>query len=346
MKRKIFNISIILLGFLMFNGVCFAQKTDTIVHINGNILTGDFKKMTYGVVTWKMDGMGTISLEEPKINTIISSKTFEIKLKDGKLHFGSFKASKEKRTVIIVMKNEKMTVDINDIVEVYPIKNSFFQRLSGKVSLGANYSKASNVATLAFSGNFGYIKEKSTYGITWDTNDTYQGDTLSSQNSQYTLAWQRALNKSWYSDVAAGVSKNTQLGTDLRWTLNLTGIKDIVYDDWNRLFVAAGVSLAREIPIGDGKITNDLAGIFQIKWKVYKLTSPKVWVDADLSYLPYFTDWGRNRVQVTVNPSVSIFSNNFTVGLSFYYNYDSKPSVDATSDNDYGLNLQLAYSYN
>jgi len=43
-----------------------AQKTDTIVHINGNVLTGDFKRMNYGIVTWKMDGMGTISLEEPK----------------------------------------------------------------------------------------------------------------------------------------------------------------------------------------------------------------------------------------------------------------------------------------
>ena len=59
---------------------CLAQKTDTIVHINGNILTGDFKKMNYGVVTWKMDGMGTIDLEEPKIQTIISSKMFEIKM--------------------------------------------------------------------------------------------------------------------------------------------------------------------------------------------------------------------------------------------------------------------------
>ena len=44
-----------------------AQKTDTIVHVNGNVLKGDFKKMEYGVVTWKMDGMGTISVEEPFI---------------------------------------------------------------------------------------------------------------------------------------------------------------------------------------------------------------------------------------------------------------------------------------
>ena len=68
----------------------YGQKTDTIIHINGNVLTGDLKKMNYGVVTWKMDGMGTISLEEPKIQSIISNKMFEIKMESGRIYFGSF----------------------------------------------------------------------------------------------------------------------------------------------------------------------------------------------------------------------------------------------------------------
>jgi len=55
---------------ISFQENSIAQKTDTIIHINGDVLTGDLKKMAYGVVTWKMDGMGTISLEEVKINTI------------------------------------------------------------------------------------------------------------------------------------------------------------------------------------------------------------------------------------------------------------------------------------
>ena len=105
---------------------CLAQKTDTIVHINGNILTGDFKSLNYGVVTWKMDGMGTISLEEPKIKHIISKKIFEIKLESGRIYFGQFEASEKPRTVDIILVNEIVTVDIDDIVEVYPIKNSFW----------------------------------------------------------------------------------------------------------------------------------------------------------------------------------------------------------------------------
>ncbi len=324
---------------------CQAQKTDTIVHVNGNILTGDFKRMNYGVVTWKMDGMGTISLEEPKIQTIISSKIFEIKMESGRIYFGSFEASEEPRKVNLILLNENVEVEINDIVEVYPIKNSFLTRLSGNFSLGANYSKGSNVATLVFSGNIDYRKRNSGYSLVWDTNDTYQGDTLSASKSDISLAWQRTLNKGWSVDFAVGASSNLQLGTDLRWNLTAAGIKDLAYNEWNRLYVAAGINASKEIPVGDGETTDDLAGLFQLKWKVYKLTGAKVWIDADISYLPYLTT-NRSRLTLNLNPKVSIFSNNFKVGFNFYYTYDSQPQNADASNDDYGLNLQFTYSLN
>ncbi len=329
---------------MMLSHQCLAQKTDTIIHINGNILTGDLKKMNYGVVTWKMDGMGTISLEEPIINTIISSKIFEIKMDNGRIYFGSFEANDEKRKVNLILINEDIIVDIDDIVEIYPIRNSFFSRLSGNFSLGANYSKGSNVATLAFSGNLDYRKRKSSFGLTWDTNDTYQGDTLSSSKFDITLDWERSLKNNWYSDLSIGVSKNLQLGTERRWNINLSGVKDLAYNEWNRLYVAAGLNVSKEIPVGDGETTDDIAGLFQLKWKVYKLKGGKVWVDADINYLPYLTGDSRNRFNLNLSPQVSIFSNDFKIGLNFYYTYDSRPqNVDASND-DYGLNLQFTYS--
>lgn len=345
MKRSItYTVFIVALAFVT-SLQSYGQKTDTIIHINGNILTGDLKKMNYGVVTWKMEGMGTISLEEPKIQTIISNKMFEIKMENGKIYFGSFEASEEERMVNLILVNENIKVRLEDVVEVYPIRNSFWRRLTGNFSAGANYSKGSNVATIQFSGNLNFRKRKSSYVLTWDTNDTFQGDTLSASKSDLELAWERSLNKSWYTDISIGISKNLQLGTKRRLNLNLSGIKDLNYNEWNRLYAAVGVNISQEIPVGDGEITNDLAGLFTLKWKVYKLTSPKVWLDADISYLPYITD-SRNRISINLNPSVTLFNDNFKVGISTYFTFDSQPqNIDASND-DYGLNLQFTYSLN
>jgi len=219
-------------------------------------------------------------------------------------------------------------------------------RTSGNLSLGANYSKGSDVATVSFSGNFSYRKKSQYLDLSWDSNNTYQKDSLSARKNDIELTWQRLLNKGWSSNVMIAASQNLQLGTKLRVSLNLAAVKDLTYNNWNRLYVGAGLNLSQETSF-DNTIseTNDVAGLFQVKWKVYKLTSPKVWVDADLSFLPYLTDPGRNRLSINVNPQVKVFSNNFKIGLQTYYSYDSKPTTEDASNDDYGMSLQLTYSY-
>ena len=322
-----------------------AQKTDTIVHINGNVLTGDFKKMIYGVVSWKMDGMGTISMEEVKVNTIISKKQFEIKMKNDFVYFGSFDSSTIDRKVNILVENERNLVNIDDIVAVYPIKRNTWMRMTGNFSLGANYSKGSDIGTAVFSGNLDYRKRKSYFNLVWDDNVTYQGDTLSSTKADVSLAWQRLFKNGWSSQVSIGASQNSELGTKLRLDLNLIGIKDIIYSSWSRLYSGAGLSVTRETPYDDSGQSSDLVGIIQLVWKVYKYRTPKIWVDSNINFLPYITDGGRYRAIFNLNPKISIFSDDFKVGFKFYYNYDSQPPSDSSSKSDYGVNLELTYSF-
>jgi hypothetical protein len=322
------------------------QKTDTIIHINGNVMTGELKKLVYGVATWKMDGMGTINLEEVKINTIRSNKQFEIKMRDGLIYFGSIDTSNVNRKLNIIRANGPKLVNVDDIVEIYPLRGNFWMRTSAKISAGFNYSKGSKVATINVSGYLNYRKRRTFFELNFDDNNTYQGDTLSSSKSDVSFAWQRMLKQSWSTEVSLGVSSNTELGTKLRIDLNMLGIKDLSYNSWNRLYAGAGLNLTRETPYDDSPESEDLAGLFQVVWKVYKYTVPKVWVDTDISFLPYITDAGRFRASFNLNPQVSLFSDDFKVGLRLYYSYDSKPPKEAPSKKDYGINVELSYSFN
>lgn len=85
---------------------------------------------------------------------------------------------------------------------------------------------------------------------------------------------------------ATQAEKNTELGYKLKLDFDVIGIKDIAYNDWNRFYAAAGFAVTRETPYDDSPITENLTGVIQVVWKVLKYTSPKVWVDADVSFLP------------------------------------------------------------
>jgi len=140
--KKIYIVHLVILVSTLGANKLLGQKIDTVYHINGNVLPGDLKKMAYGVATWKMDGMGTINLEEVKIKTIQSNKLFEVKMKNSSIYFGSFDTSNIDRRVYVVLTNGKKLIGIEDIVEVYPLKRSFWMRTSGNFSLGGNYSKS------------------------------------------------------------------------------------------------------------------------------------------------------------------------------------------------------------
>ncbi|RLD40924.1 MAG: hypothetical protein DRI89_10850 [Bacteroidetes bacterium] len=341
-----FRSSFFLFVFVLIAFAASAQKIDTIYHINGNVLTGDFKKLVYGVVTWKMDGMGTISLETPKISSIKSRKQFEIKLKNGMMYFGSLDSSIYKRKVNIVFENGRELVNIDEIVEIYPIRRNFWLRSSGAFSLGVNYTKGSDLGTLSFSGNLDYRKKNSYFFINWDDYNTYQADTLSSTKADVSTGWERLIHKKWSFGASVGFHQNTELGTKLRTVIAAVAIYDIAYNNWNRFYAAAGLSLQQEKPLDDAaSITNDLAGIVTVAWKVYKYTNPKIWVDADISWIPYFTNTPRHRANVNVSPKIGLVGNDLKLGIKFYYSYDSKPTTEAAANDDWGATLEVTYSF-
>ncbi len=324
-----------------------AQKTDTIVHKNGNILKGDFKKMEYGIVTWKMDGMGTINLEEPFVATIISQKQFEIIMKSGILYYSSFEASDSEGEVIITANGKKVSILIDNIVEIHPIKGNFWQKFSGNLSLGGNFSKSSNLTTIALSGNLNFRNKKTSFSTDWFLNLSYQNDSLITNNSEINISWQHLLKNKWSSLVGLGRSQNLQLGIKERYNLNLGAIKDVANNTWSRLYVAGALTGINEKSFDTSSpAQQDIAGVIRLAYDIFKYTNPKISLTSNVTYIPYFTGDSRYRANFNLNPSISIINNNFKVGFTFYYNYDSRPPASSLSNEDYGINLQLTYSIN
>lgn len=135
------------------------------------------------------------------------------------------------------------------------------------------------------------------------------------------------------------------MGSQLRVSLTAMGTKDISYNSWNRLYVGVGLEAVDESVYGDFDNRKDLAGVFSLVWKVYKFSNPKVWVDADVSYVPYFQIREGIRTSFNLSPNVSLFKDDFKVGFSLYYIYDNKSVSESSGNSDYGINLNFTYSF-
>ncbi len=67
---------------ILLGGPLFSQKDDTVRLDNGDRITGEIKKVEYGIMNLKTSDMGTLYIEWTKIESIKSKKFFEIYLND------------------------------------------------------------------------------------------------------------------------------------------------------------------------------------------------------------------------------------------------------------------------
>jgi len=340
--RYIIILNIILL--CLTNNVLYAQKTDTIVHTNGNVLLGEIKKMDNGIITFKMDGMGTIKFQVDKVNTFSSDKNFQIVMRHGLQYYGRIDTSGINRKVKLILLNGEELLSVGEIVEMYPIKKNFWLRLSGVFSLGFNLSKGSGIANLTSSGKLSHRNRKSFAEINWSDNTTFQNDTLSSNKTDGSLTFQRLLKKQWYLGFNMEGSSNSELGYDFRLLGGVSIINYLVQDYHNNFYVSVGTNGNREWTDSDTDPTNSLEGLLGFNYHYFKYTDPEINITTYLNTYPSFTTSGKWRVNYYIDAKVEIISN-FQIGINFYYSFDNKPvNVDA-SKTDYGITTTLSYSF-
>ncbi len=322
----------------------FAQKTDTIIHVNGNVLLGEIKKLDNGIVSFKMDGMGTIKFQLDKVNTFSSKKYFQIVMRHGIQYYGKFDTSNVSRKVKITLLNGFELLDVDNIVEMYPIKKNFWLRTSGVFSLGFNFNKGSNIASLTSSGKLNYRNRKNFSEITWSDNTTIQSDTLTSNKTDLSLNIQHLLKRKWYIGFNVEGSSNSELGYDLRILAGASIINYLVQNYHNRMYVSIGTSGNREWAHGEDNSSDNLEGLIGLNYHFFKYTDPEINITTVVNSYPNFTTTGRWRVNYYLDAKVEVI-NNFQIGVNFYYNYDNKPVSTHASLTDYGITTTFSYSF-
>lgn len=332
------------MSFSISSVIVLAQKNDTIVHINGNILLGEIKKLDNGIISFKMDGMGTIKFQLDKVETFSSKKHFQVIMGQGKQYYGSFDTCGISRNVYVNLLNGKDKLAIEDIIELYPIKKNFWLRTSGVFSLGFNFSKGSNIASLTSSGKLSYRNRTTYSSVTWSENTTVQSDTISSNKTDLALNVQQLLKRSWYLGFTGEASSNSELGYDLRVLTGLSVINYLLQNYHNRFYVSLGTSGNREWSVGKAEPTDNLEGLLGLNYHFFKYTDPEINISSYVNTYPNFTTAGRWRVNYYLDLKVEVI-NNFNVGVNFYYDYDNKPISLEASKSDYGITTTFSYSF-
>lgn len=320
------------------------EKSDVVWLVNGDRITGEIKRLEHGVLRLSTDSLGTVNIEWDDINTVESDYEFQFERTDGKRVTGGFTAAPEPQQLIVKIEDGTVTFAQEDIVRISQIEETFWERVNGSMTFGYSFTKASDVAQ----GNLGFgashRSEVRSFSIDGSTIITSDQDSDKTQRSTLRLNMTRFRANRWFNSYLLGFEKNDELGLSLRTSLGAGIGRYLKQTNKSELAVLGGLIGTSEELKGDAARQENLEGLLGVDYSRYVLDSPEMSMSASLFAFPSITESGRTRAQLDINLRWELIEDLFW-DLTYYSTYDSDPSSDTETNNDYGVVTSIGYSF-
>ncbi|MDH3511304.1 MAG: DUF481 domain-containing protein [Gammaproteobacteria bacterium] len=333
---------IVLLGY---SNLAAAQKTDLIYLTNGDRITGEIKSLDRGQLLVKTNSLGTLYVEWTAIDHVVSDKTMQLELVNGRRIESSLDDGESGRTLTAVTGESKQEIPIQQVVRIDQLRidRTFWQRLEGKVGAGLSYTKGSEVGQLYFLGNTRYRKVRSEYVLDWNSILTERPGS-NSQRGNIDLVYRRFRENRWFWMALGGLDKNEELGIDLRTTGGGGVGRFLKKTNDLQISLTGGVVATAENTIVGAENATNLDGLIAADLSFFRFTTPKTNIRTSLRVWPSITDSGRVRANWDATVAQEVFTSDFSLDLTVYATYDSSPPIGAAGE-DYGIVTSLNYTY-
>lgn len=341
-RESVYIVLLFFTGYFHLIGIS-AQKTDVVIMNNGDRITGEVKKLEYGLLTFKTDDAGTLTIKWDKIASLTGKDTFEVETEEGRVFFGSILESSIPDTLTIATDKFRFEVEKASVVSIIPIKNRFLKRLDGSAGIGFSYTKATTLAQLNLSTTIQYRTHKVGTSFSYDGSFSTQNDADPSRRQELTYVFHNYLPGRWFYGALTGFEQNSELGLDLRINLGLGGGRNLIQNNRNVIQAMLGVQGISEWLKGESSSNMDIEGIVNVNYSLFKYDSPKSSITITATMFPGITDWGRLRSNTNIKISQEVISD-FTIGLTFYSSFDNRPP-EGSAKNDWGVTTNIGYTF-
>jgi hypothetical protein len=311
---------------------------------NGDRISGEIKSYEEGRLLLSAPE-GDINIKWNKIQSIQSSKVFEIETTTGDHFLGTLAPSEPPgRLLLVVEGGPPRAFDFFDVVRITPIFQTFFRRIDGSFDLGANYTHASDLLQFNVSSDLVYKKPK--FAVLTDLSLFYsrQDGETTSQRGTLKFTYLALRPHRWVYGSLVGFENNRDLGLQLRSTVGLFVGRFLVLKNQTNVILTAGL-LGNHESGTSGEVANNLEGAVDARYSTFTYDYPKIWFDAYLRLIPGITDAPRFRVDADVKLKREIVVKDLYLAVSIFYNYDSVPPSTHAVKSDWGPVISIGWTF-
>jgi putative salt-induced outer membrane protein YdiY len=324
-----------------------APKTDVVVLINGDKITGEIKSLQYNQLKLSTEHMGTIYIEWDKIASLSTSQYLLLERTDGTRYYGQLVAGeKADSTLRVRLTTDKPpeAVEMAVIVRAQPIEGgAVIDRLDGYVSAGFDVAKANNRTSIDLAGGLSSRTRVRAWALDASVNltDDSAGDT--SERYQLQGNYRQFVRARDFYLGFTSFERNTELDLNLRTMVGGGYGRYFVQTNHSEWLSGLGLAYSHENYAG-GERFDSVEGVLTTSFKLFRYDFPETDVGGSLTLLPSVTKSGRYRAEGDLRARYE-FVDDLYFELKVYGSYDSQPPLADTEQSDYGITTSLGYSF-
>ncbi len=121
------------------------EKSDVIVLVNGDRITGEIKELKYGELSVKTDSLGTVEIRWLDIARIEGKQTFYVDSLANHRYTGTIEPGADAGRVLIAGAPERVDFNVKEVARIGQLEDQFRDRFSGSVSFGIDHDSSSKI---------------------------------------------------------------------------------------------------------------------------------------------------------------------------------------------------------
>ena len=321
-------------------GIINAQ-TDSLIMINGDVMVGEMKGMSRGVVTIETDySKDDFRVEWKGVREIRSVTSFIITTKDGTRLTGSLISASPGKVSIKGTDGSGYEFDILDLVDLKKLDRGFWDRLKVNLDIGYSLTKSNNLMQLTMNSKVGYLAEHWSADINYNTLFSKQDDVDDIRRIEGGGTFNYFLPRDWFLPAAVSFLSNTEQKLDLRTLATLGAGNYVIHTNHSYWGFAAGVAYNNE-RYSDSES--------KLSWEGYLGSELNLYDIGDLNLMtkvvayPSFTESGRWRLDYILDTKYDL-PLDFYIKIGVTVNFDNQP-VEGAAETAYVLQTGFGWEW-
>jgi acetolactate synthase regulatory subunit len=352
-RLSTFKLSLFLFSICLFQcltgealpKIKMKHKDDVVVMENGDRITGEIKKMEFGVLYFKSDrAVDTLKLDWERVTDLQSIAQYEFETQNKDIYIGIISKDDTSAGELKIDLGEGAVVQLRiiEIIAVHEMGRSFLTRINLTLDAGLSYTSANSRKTSTINLSALFRRPKYSASLSFNSQFSSEPGTENTERQELQFLANRYLKRKWEAVGLAAFLHDNQQDLDLRTTAG-GGIERIFYESNRTLFYTiGGVVYTNENYFDIARSDrNNIEALAAFGLSTYRFRGSSL--NTTVFIFPSLSDPGRLRIDTNFYWKWDI-GRDLYLKLNFLDNYDNRPPPQGINHNS-SVSTTIGWSF-